>query len=155
VRPEVVETVRSFAKEHRTRFRASFVADKAGVSLEEARRDLVRLASAGVVLMNFELLCPDDDATVATFREREEIPVTFSTDECGDGEEFEVTPELIWVTFTPTDEYRAEVAREESASRAPTAALAEEGAPPGKSQSQRAARNKTRSRSTSHRPMLH
>lgn len=117
MRSEVVEIVRQLALENRPRFRASYVADRARVSVDEARRDLVRLASAGELAMNFELLCPFDDSTVATFAEREQIPATYASDECGDGEEFEVTPELIWVTFSPVDSFRAEVEAEEAQSR--------------------------------------
>ena len=147
MRPEVVTVVRDLAQDRRNRFRAGFVAARAGVPVEDARRDLLRLVSVGMLLMNFELLCPDDDTTVATFSARDQIPATFSTEECGEGAEFEVTPELIWVTFTPTDKLRTEVEREHASS--------EDAAPPGKSLSQRAAKNLTRSPTTSCRPMLH
>jgi hypothetical protein len=148
VRPEVVSAVHDLAHERASRFRASFVAARAGVPVEDARRDLLRLASVGMLLMNFELLCPFDDASIATFRERDQIPATFSSEECGEGEEFEVTPELIWVTFTPTDKLRTEAEQERASAE-------KQGAPPGKSRSQRAAKNLIRSPTTCSRPMLH
>jgi len=116
---QVVEVVRGLAQEHRQRFRASFVAERAGVPVDDARRDLVKLVGAGELRMNFELLSPFDDSTVATFASEDQIPTSFSSYDTGDGEEFEVTPELIWVTFSPTEEFMAEVA-DESTTRKPS-----------------------------------
>ena len=110
MRPEVVAAVRELAREGRARFRASYVAERAHVDPEIARRDLVALTRAGAVKMIFELRCPWDGATVASFREREHIPTTFASWQCQHGEEFDVTPELIWVTFSPSDDLNADVA---------------------------------------------
>jgi hypothetical protein len=148
--PDVLRVVRELAKEGRPRFRASYVADQAGVSQDVARRSLVKLAAAGELVMNFELLSPVDDSTVAIFHEREQVPKMFALDESGDGEEFEVTPDLIWVTFSPSEELLAEVRSEQTDDATPTSS---EGGPPGNlsgPRRPRAARaTPTRSRPTS------
>lgn len=128
MRPEVVSVVRDLARAKRTRFRASFVAEEAGVPVEDARRNLVKLADVGDLQMNFELLSPFDDSTVATFSSRDRIPTVFASDDSGHGEEFEVTPDLIWVTFSPTDNLVAEVEREHES---PSRTGVDEGDPPG------------------------
>lgn len=112
MRPEVVAAVRQLAREGRTRFRASFVAARAQVPLDDARRDLVALAKVGDLAMRFELMCPSTGDTVETFAATDRIPKKFSSYDCDDGDEFEVTPELLWVTFTPTDELTQEVERD-------------------------------------------
>lgn len=112
MRPEVVQVVHDLARENRARFRASYVATRAGVPLDDARRDLVALSQIGDLKIAFELLCPWDGTTLQAFAAREEIPREFSAFECGNGEPFEVTPELIWVTFTPTEDLRHQIADE-------------------------------------------
>jgi hypothetical protein len=153
MRAEVVEVVRQLATEDRPRFRASYVAERAGVPVDVTRRDLVRLAAGGELTMSFELLCPDSGDTIAVFNERDQIPTTFASDECGDGDEFEVTTDLIWVTFTITDALRAEVARDTAC-----AGAVNPPDPPGNrggSRRRRAARASTTSRHTSLVPRLH
>ena len=150
MRAEVVSVVRELAREKRPRFRASFIAERAGVTLDEARRDLVKLAKVGDLIIHFELICPFDDASIATFDAREQIPTVFASDECGDGEEFDVTPELIWVTFSPTDELIADAERE---NERPRREASDEGSdppsnPPGPSR-WRPGRASTSSRPTS------
>lgn len=149
MRAEVVAAVNDLAREGRSRFRASYVAERAGVSIDDARRDLVGLWKAGTLRMNLELLCPFDGATVATFEDRDRIPTTFSSWECGNGEEFEVTPELIWVTFSPTNELRGDVERRSGSSvEKPPEEVEPRGNPPGPRQAQ-PARASTGSRTTS------
>lgn len=155
MRAEVIQAVRDLAREQRSRFRASYVAERAGVPIDHARRDLVALSRLGEVSMNFELLCPWDYTTIATFGAREEIPTVFTDEACGGGEEFEVTPELIWVTFTPTDALRAEVAADAEDVEDPTT---EGGEPPGNRRSPRRgrrARASIGSPTSPARPKLH
>lgn len=51
--PEVVRAVGEFAIEGRARFRASAIAHRAGVNVDQARRDLVSLSRAGQVEIAF------------------------------------------------------------------------------------------------------
>jgi hypothetical protein len=67
--------------------------------------------------------------------------------DAGDGEEFEVTPNLIWVTFSPTDELVAEVDQEQG-ERAK--ATTEEADPPGNQPGPRQARPARASTSCRH-----
>lgn len=63
-------------------------------------------------------MCPWDGRTVASFKVRDQIPATYQDDECSDGEEFDVTLELIWVTFTPTEDFVSEVREDQEQGQA-------------------------------------
>ncbi len=96
----VVRAVRELAGEKRSRFRATSVADRAGVSVDVARRDLMDLAKIGDLTLNFEVMSPESGETLATFGQRDEIPPRLEDRE---GREHEVTRDLIWVSFSPTE----------------------------------------------------
>ena len=112
MRAEVGAVVRALVAEARVGVRASYVAERAGVPVAAAREDLVRLAEVGDVDMRFEVMCPSDGRTVKTFGVGEELPATLFDFDCNGGEPFDVTDQLIWVSFTPSSSLRDEVERD-------------------------------------------
>jgi hypothetical protein len=108
--PAVREVVDQLAAAGRRRFRASWVADQSGVEARRAQDQLTALVSSGELTMNFEVLCPEDGRTIASFRAGEPIPVGKFLDapDCPSGP-VEVVEEELWVTFTPTDKLLLDV----------------------------------------------
>lgn len=106
--PEPAAAVRTVVEELAARgargFRASHVATVAHEDIEKVRHDLVRLVGDGLLTMNFEVLCPDNGASVRTYGTREEIPFgqEISDERCESLAPFIVDEDLLWVTFTPS-----------------------------------------------------
>jgi len=105
---EVVEFVQSLAARDRRRFRASYVADQTSVAVDQVRRDLMDLVTIGDLVVNFEVISPESGETLKVFGAKEEIPASLSDE---DGEPFEVSEGLIWVSFSPTSKLKDSASR--------------------------------------------
>lgn len=93
--------VMELAAAHTSGFRASYVAKWTGQPLDEVQRQLATLVTQGDLEIRYELLCPDNGRLVRRYVATDTLPLgkTISRDDC---EEFEVTPQLLWVTYRPT-----------------------------------------------------
>lgn len=108
--PEPATAVRTVVEELASQgargFRASHVATVAHEEIEKVRQDLVRLVDDGLLTMSFEVLCPDNGVSVRAYGTREEIPFgqEISDEKCESLEPFVVDEDLLWVTFTPSQQ---------------------------------------------------
>jgi hypothetical protein len=112
---DVRDVVRDLTLEGSAHFHASYVADKAHISTREAHEQLAALQKEGVLDVNFDVICPESDRTVGTFRLGDNVPFGETYIEpTGDCEPFELTEDDILVTYTPKTEYLRQLLREGS-----------------------------------------
>jgi hypothetical protein len=99
-------------------FGASYVARRAGVDVEEAYRRLEELAERHDLERHFELISPFTGRSLKGFHLGDKVPVgeVFEPEE-DDEEPFIVTPTSIWVTFSPTAQFRATLTRKKKQAR--------------------------------------
>ncbi len=107
-RSKVDKYVRGIACERRSRFTASYISRNINVELDFVKERLLELSNDGQLVTNFELACSSricDGRTIQNYSKEDDIPLG-SFIECPEcGEEFEVTKEHIWVTFSPNKSY--------------------------------------------------
>lgn len=100
--------VRDIACEKRKRFTASYISKNIDVELDFVKERLLELSKDGQLVVNFEVACFSrtcEGRTIGKYSKLDDIPLG-SVIECPEcGEEFEVTREHIWVTFSPNKSY--------------------------------------------------
>lgn len=109
-------------------FGASYVAERAGVGLEDAYEQLEALAERHELNRHFELVSPLTGRSLRSFRLGDKLPIgaTYDPDR-DDDEPFVVSPENILVTFSPSAELQTRVQKKK-----------DKGDPPSQSSRQRA-----------------
>ena len=103
--PTVDEVVEGLAEQGASGFHASFVARRAGISGEEAHRELARLVSRGELDLDLEAICPTCHRTVATWRSGDPIALDELT--CSSCGEAGFTPERdeLLLAYAPSRDY--------------------------------------------------
>jgi hypothetical protein len=110
---DTADVVRDLALGGSAHFHASYVAKKLGVSTEEAHERLAALEQEGAVEVHFDLICPETDRTIATYKLREEIPFgQFFAEKTGDCEPFEIAESDLLVTYSPTADFTRRLLRD-------------------------------------------
>lgn len=96
------------ACERRNRFTASFISKNINIELDFVKERLLELSNDGRLFVNFELMCDSPKCefrTIERYSKINDVPIgkIIECPECGD--EFEVTREHVWVTFSPNTSY--------------------------------------------------
>lgn len=93
-------------------FGASYVARKAGIDVAEAYRQLEDLATRHDLDRHFELISPLTGRSLQGFHLGDKVPIGEVCEPPEDDEEpFTITENDIWVTFSPTAQFRREIER--------------------------------------------
>jgi hypothetical protein len=94
-------------------FHASYVAKKLGVSTDEAHEKLAALQQQGILEVHFDVICPETDRTIKSYKLKEEVPLgEFFVEETGDCEPFELQESDLIVTYSPTSTYTRRLLRD-------------------------------------------
>lgn len=102
----VDQFVRELACERRNRFTAEFISKKIDVDVDFVKERLLQLSKADKLVVNFEVMCPSSECeymTIDTYSSFDDVPIGeyIECDNCGN--EFLVTKENIWMTFSPNE----------------------------------------------------
>jgi len=113
----VLRTVEDLTDEGTMGFRASAVARRLGSEMSEVTTALVELVKREMLRLRFDIVCPDNGRTVETYWQGESLPLgqTRHSDRCDTTEPFTVEKEHIWITFVPSEGFRARVRRQRAA----------------------------------------
>jgi hypothetical protein len=98
---DLLDVVAELAAGETRGFRASYVAKRTGRPLPAVQRELADMVTRGELEVRYELLCPDDGRLIARYTPADTLPIgeTVHHAEC---EEFDVTPQSLWVTYRPS-----------------------------------------------------
>lgn len=104
----VDQFVRKLACEKRKRFTASYISENIEIDVDFVKQRLLQLSKDGQLIVNFEVTCPSYECeyrTIEIYSSLNEVPIGGYI-ECEDcGNEFLVTNENIWITFSPNEKY--------------------------------------------------
>jgi hypothetical protein len=115
---EVSDVVQDLALEGSAHFHASYVAKQLDIPTEEAHKCLAALQQKGIVEINFDVICPETDRTIKTYKLHEEVPLgEMFIEQTGDCEPFELTESDLLVTYSPTPDYIRRLLRDGKAHR--------------------------------------
>jgi hypothetical protein len=94
-------------------FHASYVAKKLGVSTDEAHEKLAALQQQGVLEVHFDVICPETDRTIKSYKLKDEVPMgEIFIEETGDCKPFELQESDLIVTYSPTPTYTRRLLRD-------------------------------------------
>jgi hypothetical protein len=94
-------------------FHATYVAKKLGISADEAHEKLAALEQQGLLEVHFDVICPETDRTIKSYKLKEEVPLgEFFVEETGDCEPFELQESDLIVTYSPTSTYTRRLLRD-------------------------------------------
>jgi hypothetical protein len=107
------DVVRELTLDGSAHFHASYIGKQLGIPTEVAHERLAALEQEGVVEVNFDVICPETDRTIRTYKLHEEIPLgEFLIEETGDCEPFELTESDLLITYSPTPDYTRRLLRD-------------------------------------------
>lgn len=93
-------------------FHATYVAKKLGIAADEAHEKLADLQQQGILEVHFDVICPETDRTIKSYKLKEEVPLgEFVVEETGDCEPFELQESDLIVTYSPTATYTRRLLR--------------------------------------------
>lgn len=93
-------------------FHATYVAKKLGISADEAHEKLAALQQQGILEVHFDVICPETERTIKSYKLKEEVPLgEFFIEETGDCEPFELQESDLMVTYSPTSSYTRRLLR--------------------------------------------
>jgi hypothetical protein len=108
------DIVNELAGKGASHFHASYVAKKLGVSTDDAHRALAELGEQGLVDVHFDVICPENDRTIASYKLGEKIPYGEIIEErTGDCEPFELDESNVLITYSPSGEFMLQRKRDE------------------------------------------
>jgi hypothetical protein len=114
----VRDVVAELAAENTHGFRASYIAKRTGRPVAEIQTELVEMVDRGELVIEYQLLCPDDGAVLGRYGVDDPLPLGESVqkDDC---DEFVVTKRDIWVSYKPTPRLTADLLKEARQGKAP------------------------------------
>jgi|GEM_PF-3781850 len=111
---DTADVVKDLALDGSAHFHASYVAKKAGISTAEAHEQLASLQQQGILEVHFDVVCPETDRTIKSYKLEEEVPFgALFVEETGDCEPFELQESDLLVTYSPTTEYLRRLLRDD------------------------------------------
>jgi hypothetical protein len=94
-------------------FHATYVAKKLRIPADEAHEKLAALEQQGILEVHFDVICPETDRTIKTYKLKDEVPLgKFFVEETGDCEPFELQESDLIVTYSPTSTYTRRLLRD-------------------------------------------
>ncbi len=114
---DTVDVVKDLALSGSAHFHASYVAKQVGISTAEAHEQLAGLKKQGILEVHFDVVCPDTDRTIKSYKLEEEVPFgELFIEKTGDCEPFELQESDLLVTYTPKQEYVQRLLRDDERS---------------------------------------
>jgi hypothetical protein len=103
---DTADVVKDLALSGSAHFHASYVAKQVGIPTAKAHEELARLEQQGILEVHFDIICPETDRTIKSYKLEEEIPLgEILVEETGDCEPFELQESDLLVTYSPKQEY--------------------------------------------------
>jgi hypothetical protein len=103
----VDQFVRELACEKIKRFTASYISEKIGVDVDFVKERLLQLRNDDQLVVHFEVACPFGRRyrIIDIYSSLNCVPIGefVECEDCGD--EFVVTEENVWITFSPNEKY--------------------------------------------------
>jgi hypothetical protein len=111
---DTADIVKDLALSGSAHFHASYVAKQVGISTAEAHEQLAGLKKQGILEVHFDVVCPDTDRTIKSYKLEEEVPFgELFIEKTGDCEPFELQESDLLVTYSPTAEYLRRLLRDD------------------------------------------
>lgn len=111
---DATDVVKDLALDGSAHFHASYVAKKLGIPTSEAHEQLAGLKDQGILEVHFDVVCPDTDRTIKSYKLEEEVPFgELFIEDTGDCEPFELQESDLLVTYSPTAEYLRRLLRDD------------------------------------------
>lgn len=95
--------IRELACERRNRFAASFIS-KIDVDIDFVKERLLQLSKDDQLTINFEVICPGCEHKTI-YSDFNDVPIGESINCANCRNEFLVTKENVWITFSPNKNY--------------------------------------------------
>jgi hypothetical protein len=103
---DAADVVKDLALSGSAHFHASYVAKQLGIPTAKAHEELAGLEQQGILDLHFDVICPETDRTIKSYKLEEEVPLgEIFVEETGDCEPFELQESDLLVTYSPTQEY--------------------------------------------------
>lgn len=103
---DATDVVKDLALSGSAHFHASYVAKQLGIPTAKAHEELAGLEQQGVLEVHFDIICPETDRTIKSYKLEEEVPFgEVFIEETGDCEPFELQESDLLVTYSPTQDY--------------------------------------------------
>src|SRR5262249_17575643 len=103
---DTADVVKDLALSGSAHFHASYVAKQVGIPTAKAHEELASLEQQGILEVHFDIICPETDRTIKSYKLEEEVPLgEIFVEETGDCEPFELQESDLLVTYSPKQEY--------------------------------------------------
>ncbi len=110
---DTADVVKDLAVTGSAHFHASYVAKQLGIPTAQAHKELADLQRQGILEVHFDVICPETDRTIKSYKLKEEVPLgEMLIEETGDCEPFELQESDLIVTYSPTQTYQRRLLRE-------------------------------------------
>ncbi len=110
---DTANVIKDLAKSGSAHFHASYVAKQLGIPTEQAHLELADLQQQGILEVHFDVICPETDRTIKSYKLKEEVPFgEFMIEETGDCQPFQLQESDLIVTYSPTQTYLRRLLRD-------------------------------------------
>lgn len=110
---DAADVVKDLAETGSAHFHASYVAKQLRISTAQAHEELAGLEREGILEVHFDVICPETDRTIKSYKLKDEVPIgEMLIEETGDCQPFELQESDLIVTYSPTQDYLRRLLRD-------------------------------------------